>query len=68
MNTTSIHTQDDYGAVCRRIDEIFQAEPGTPEDDELEILITLVNAYEEKRFPIYMRASSERHRDADGTS
>ena len=29
-------------------------EPGSPEDDELEVLVTLVDAYEEKHFPIGM--------------
>lgn len=68
MNSSSIRTQEDYEAACRRIDEMFQAEQGTLEDEELEILITLVNAYEEKRFPIDMEAPIKRHRDADGTS
>jgi len=54
MKIRPIRTEKDYEAVCRRIDEIFQAEPGTPEDDELEILTTLVDAYEEERFPMGM--------------
>jgi HTH-type transcriptional regulator/antitoxin HigA len=54
MNIRPIRTQEDYEAACKRIDEIFQAKPGSPEDDELEILATLVDAYEEKHFPIGM--------------
>ena len=54
MNIRPIRTEEDYDAACKRIDEIFQAEPGSPEDDELEILVTLVDAYEEKHFPIGM--------------
>jgi len=54
MNIKPIRTAEDYEAACKRIDEIFQAEPGSPEDDELEILATLVDAYEEKHFPIGM--------------
>ncbi len=54
MNIRPIRTEEDYDAACKRIDEIFQAEPGSPEDDELEILATLVDAYEEKRFQIGM--------------
>ncbi len=54
MNIRPIRTEEDYDAACKRIDEIFQAEPGSPEDDELEILATLVDAYEEKHFPIGM--------------
>jgi HTH-type transcriptional regulator/antitoxin HigA len=52
MDIRPIRTEEDYEAACRRIDEIFQAEPGSAEDDELEILATLVDAYEEKHFPI----------------
>jgi HTH-type transcriptional regulator / antitoxin HigA len=52
MNIKPIRTEADYEAACKRIDEIFQAEPGTPEEEELDILATLVDAYEEKHFPI----------------
>lgn len=54
MDIKPIPTEDNYEAACRRIDEIFHAEPGSPEDDELEILVTLVDAYEEEHFPIGM--------------
>jgi len=54
MNFKPIRTEEDCVAACRRIDEIFQAEAGSPEDDELEVLVTLVDAYEGKRFPIGM--------------
>ncbi len=52
MNIKPIKTEEDYEAACKRIDEIFQAEPGTPEEEELDILATLVDAYEEKHFPM----------------
>ncbi len=54
MNIRPIRTAEEYEEACKRIDEIFQAEPGSPEDDVLEILATLVDAYEEKHFPIGM--------------
>ncbi|MGO9121464.1 MAG: helix-turn-helix domain-containing protein [Desulfomonilaceae bacterium] len=54
MNIKPIRTKKDYELACKRIDEIFQAEPGSPEDDELDILATLVDAYEQKHFPIGM--------------
>jgi HTH-type transcriptional regulator / antitoxin HigA len=54
MNIKPIRDERDYEAACKRIDEIFQAEPGTPEDDELEVLTTLVDAYEEEHCPIGM--------------
>jgi HTH-type transcriptional regulator / antitoxin HigA len=52
MNIRPIKTEEDYEAACERIDEIFHAEPGTPEEEELDILATLVDAYEEKHFPM----------------
>ncbi len=52
MDIRPIHTQKDYEMACERIEQIFHAEPGSKEDDELEILITLVDAYEERHFPI----------------
>lgn len=54
MNIKPIRTEEDYEAACKRIDEIFQADEGTPEDDELEVLLTLVDKYEEERFHIGM--------------
>jgi HTH-type transcriptional regulator/antitoxin HigA len=52
MEIRPMRTEEDYEAACKRIDEIFQAEPGTPEEEELEILVTLVDAQEEKHFPM----------------
>src|SRR5208283_4490771 len=36
----------------RRIESLWGADPGTPEGDELEILITLAEAYERQHYPI----------------
>jgi HTH-type transcriptional regulator/antitoxin HigA len=52
MNIKPIKTEVDYEAACKRIDEIFQAEPGSKEEEELDILAILVDAYEEKHFPM----------------
>jgi HTH-type transcriptional regulator/antitoxin HigA len=35
-----------------RIDEIFQARPGTPEGHELELLVLQVEEYEDRVYPI----------------
>ncbi len=43
---------DDYEKALARIDVIFDSKPGTTEYDELELLTTLVELYEEKQFPI----------------
>ena len=47
-----IRTDEDLDAALARIEELFDAEPGTPEDDELEVLTDLVCFYEDKHYPI----------------
>lgn len=42
----------DYRAALIRIEELMNAEAGTPEAEELSALVDLVVAYEEKHFPI----------------
>ncbi|MFA0178758.1 hypothetical protein [Vibrio apostichopi] len=45
-------SESDYKAVLKRIESLFDvAEPGTPEGDELEKLVTWVERYEEDHFP-----------------
>ncbi len=52
MTVTPIRNENDHKNALARIEQLFDAEPGTPEGDELEVLITLVDYYEEKNFPI----------------
>ena len=52
MNIKPIHSESDYLESLTRIDALMDAKPGTPEGDELDILVTLVQAYEENHFPI----------------
>ena len=52
MDIKPIKTEQDYAAALERIDELMDAELGTPEGDELDILATIVSAYEDKNFPI----------------
>ena len=47
-----IKTEADYKATLARVDAIFDAKPGTSEGDELESLLTLIELYEDKAFPI----------------
>ena len=51
MTVKPIKNESDHKMALARIEELFDAEPGTPEGDELEVLITLVDYYEEKTFP-----------------
>jgi HTH-type transcriptional regulator/antitoxin HigA len=52
MQIRPIRTDADHAAALRRIDELMDAEAGTPEGDELDVLATLVEAYEDRHFPI----------------
>jgi len=52
MNIKPIKTKKDYQKALKRIDNLMDAELGTPEGDELEILAILVERYEEEAFPI----------------
>jgi HTH-type transcriptional regulator / antitoxin HigA len=52
MNLKPIRNKKDLGEALARIDELIDAKTGAPEYDELEILSTLVEAYEEKHCPI----------------
>ena len=47
-----IRTEEDYEAALVRLSEIFQAEIGTPEGDERDILTDLVELYEDRHYPI----------------
>jgi HTH-type transcriptional regulator / antitoxin HigA len=52
MKPKLIKTETDYQEALGRIEAIFGAKPSTPEGDELELLVTLVEYYEEKAYPI----------------
>jgi len=52
MEVRPIHDERDYEAALTRLEALMEAEPGTPEGDELEVLSTLVEAYEARHHPI----------------
>jgi len=52
MISKVIKTEEDYQKALARIEVLMDAEAGTPEGDELELLSTLVGLYEENRYPI----------------
>jgi HTH-type transcriptional regulator/antitoxin HigA len=45
-------TEDEYNRAMKRIDEIFMAEAGTAEGEELDRLASSVEEYENKHFPM----------------
>ena len=52
MKLKPIKTEKDYFQTLERLEEIFDAKPGTKEGDELEILGILLEKYENEHFPI----------------
>ncbi len=52
MEIKPIKTEVDYQAALEEIERIFDATPGTPEADRLEVLVTLVEAYEDEHYDI----------------
>ena len=52
MNIKPIKTDADYRATLAEIEALMSAEPGTPEGERLDVLVTLVEAYERQHFPL----------------
>jgi HTH-type transcriptional regulator/antitoxin HigA len=54
MNIRPIHTDEDYRAALKNVSTLFdnEPEPGTPEGDYFDIMITLIEAYESKQCPV----------------
>ena len=52
MHIKPIKSEADYDAALTSIDRLMGATPGTAEGDELDILITLVEAYEAAHWAI----------------
>ena len=47
-----IKSEEEYEQILKRIEDIFDSKPNTPEGDELEYLVALVEKYEDENFPI----------------
>ena len=52
MKLKVIKNKKDYQVAMERLEKIFDAKPGTPNGDELEILSILIDQYEKEHFPI----------------
>jgi len=53
MDIQPIKTEQDYDLALSTIEELWEAKEGTEEGDRVDILITLVDAYEQVNHPIY---------------
>ena len=51
MEIVPIKTQRDFRRVLKEIEGLMRAKRNTPEGDRLDVLVTLVEAWERKRFP-----------------
>jgi HTH-type transcriptional regulator/antitoxin HigA len=47
-----IKNKKDYQAAIQRLEKLFDARPGSPEGDELEVLGILIDNYEKIQYPI----------------
>jgi len=52
MNVRPIKSEADYRRTLTDIESLMSAEPDTPEGDRLDVLTTLVEAYERVHFPM----------------
>ena len=54
MNIRPIHTHADYKAALKDVSALIDRDPapGTPQGDRLDVLTTLIQAYEARHFPI----------------
>ncbi|MBE0655211.1 MAG: transcriptional regulator [Bacteroidales bacterium] len=52
MEIRPIKTEQDYDSAISRIEELWGAKIDTPDGDELDLLVTLVESYEMKHYPI----------------
>lgn len=54
VTVRSIQNEDDYDAALADVDALMDAEPGTPEGARLDVLVSLIEAYEARHWPIDM--------------
>jgi HTH-type transcriptional regulator/antitoxin HigA len=47
-----IRTSEDYEAALKLVESLWGAPNGTPKGDRLDVLATLIEAYEAERFPM----------------
>lgn len=52
MTIRPIRTAEDHAAALARIEALWGADVGTPAGDELDVLVDLVEHYENREFPI----------------
>ncbi|MDP3858824.1 MAG: transcriptional regulator [Stagnimonas sp.] len=54
MNIKPIRTKADYKSALKTVETLMDAKANTPEGDMLDVLVTLVEAYERQHFPMQL--------------
>jgi HTH-type transcriptional regulator/antitoxin HigA len=57
MTIKPINTEAEHSAALHEIERLWGARDGTPEGDRLDVLTTLVEAYEQAHFPMDVAGS-----------
>ncbi len=52
MDIKPIRTKADYRAALKQVEGLMRARRGSPEGERLDVLVTLVEAYERKHYPM----------------
>lgn len=52
MEIKPIRNESDYQSALKDVEKLLESQPGTHDGDRLDVLVTLVEAYEAKHFPI----------------
>jgi HTH-type transcriptional regulator/antitoxin HigA len=52
MEIRPIRTKTDYRAALKEVERLWDADPGTPDGDRVDVLVTLIEAYEATHYPI----------------
>lgn len=52
MDIRPVKTEADYQATLKEIETLMSAETGSEEGDRLDVLVTLVEAYERQHYPV----------------
>ena len=69
MDIAPIKTLRDYRRTLKELEALMHARRGTPEGDRLDVLVTLVEAFEQKRYPLDLPdpvAAIEYHMEQNG--
>lgn len=52
MKFKAIKTEEEYNQALKRLEKIFHVPENTKEGDEAEVLINLIEKYEDEHYPI----------------